>query len=79
MTAMAARTIPPALESSKPVQTALRRLRASHERLEAAKANHADTRRQVVVELHDAGLSYDQISGLIGITKSRVFQIARGQ
>lgn len=79
MTAMAARAIPPALLGAKPVQGALRRLRTAEARLEAARADHQEVRRQVVQELLDSGLSLAQTADLVGVSKSRVFQIARGE
>ncbi len=79
MMVMAPRIVPPALEATKAVQGPLRRLRAAEERLAAAQTVHAETRRQVVEELVAQGLSYAQIAGLIGVTKSRAYQIARGE
>lgn len=76
--AMAPRAIPAALETHKAVQAPLRRLRAAEARLEEAVAHHQQTRRAVVGELLAAGLSYAQVGQLLGLTKSRVFQLARG-
>lgn len=56
----------------------MRRLRAAEERLEAATVIHAEVRRLVVEELLAAGLTYSQVGQLLGVTKSRAFQIARG-
>lgn len=76
--AMALTAIPPALEAHRAVQGPLRRLRAVEARLEAAAADHAEIRRETVAELLSQGLSYAQIGKLIGVTKSRAFQIAKG-
>lgn len=86
MASMTPRTLPPALEAAKVVQGPLRRLRAAETRLEAAQVawervngEFKDTRRGVVQELVAQGLSYAQIAGLIGVTKSRAYQIAKGE
>lgn len=78
MMAMAPRPLPPALEATKAVQVPLRRFRAAQARLESAQDGFDQTRRQAVDELLAAGLSYAQIAELIGLTKSRVYQIAKG-
>lgn len=75
---MAARTLPPALANTQAVKGPLRRLDAARARLEAAQVAYDDTRRQAVVELVDAGLTYSQIGELIGVSRARAFQIARG-
>lgn len=79
MSVMAAGSVPPALEASQPVKSALRRLEAARGRLEAARANYDDTRRQTVADLVAAGLSYSQIGTLIDVSKARVAQILAGE
>lgn len=79
MAAMTPRALPPALEATKSVQTPLRRLRAVEARLEAAQEEYARTRQEVVHELVAQGLSYAQVAALIGVTKSRAYQIAQGE
>jgi predicted XRE-type DNA-binding protein len=78
MAAMTPRALPPALEATKSVQTPLR-LRAVEARLEAAQEEYARTRQEVVHELVAQGLSYAQVAVLIGVTKSRAYQIAQGE
>lgn len=78
MTAMTPRTIPPALEASKVVQGPLRRLRAAQERLEVAQDNYAQVRLEVVTELVAQGLTYAQVAGLLGVSRSWVHQIVKG-
>lgn len=78
VSAVAPRAIPAPLAAAKAVTTPLRRLRAAQARLDAAQAEFDQIRRQTVLELVDAGLSYAQVAELIGVTKSRAFQIARG-
>lgn len=79
MASMAARAIPPAVLDAKPVQVALRRLRAAEARLAAAQADHKQTRQQTVQTLLDQGLSIAQAAELVGVSKSRAFQILRGK
>lgn len=76
---MAARELPTPFLAVKEVQAPLRRLRTAQARLDAAQADYNQTRRDTVVELIDAGLSYAQVAALIGVTKSRAFQLARGE